>query len=332
MRKAIWTVVFIILGVSVYYYVSSNPVFVPYFNEFGFTTKGWILEIQLTNTENTTGWFLESMQGTAHLKPMVITKNIQYVITQDSLLEPLTIDPDSDYLSLNMSNGIPIGNLMYGHREYEQIAAPKVGQSICLLGEIFLYLDNTPTFGYPNDTLNSTGYISGYVRTNTSQPLQAVKVTSDGDTSITDIIGFYKISSIAQIQYLTFSKQNYISQHMFIQVLPESTITINVELSPVVSVERIESQIIPKDFSISEPFPNPFNPEMRIQYSLPRKGDVRIDVFDISGKLVDKVFSGYQSAGSYQVHWNAAHFPSGVYIIRIQAGEIVLSKKCALVK
>jgi hypothetical protein len=185
--------------------------------------------------------------------------------------------------------------------------------------------------GLENDTINATGYIAGYVKNSNDTPLEGVQVLC-GSSTTTNSSGFFMFSEIAWKRNIIFSKQNYITQDTLVQVYPESTITINVRMSPIVSVERIETQTVPKDFSISEPFPNPFNPETQIQYTLPKNGNVEIEVFDIGGRLVDKIFSGYQSKGSYQARWNAIHLSSGIYIIRIQTGESVLSKKCLLAK
>ena len=190
-----------------------------------------------------------------------------------------------------------MGYLIFDTLSYAFIAPPKAGQSICKLNinNYDYYLDNTPTLGYQNDTVNANGNVLGWVRDSKGIPLSDVKVMLPGWVenliAMTDSTGFFTFSSLAQIQYLSFVKQNFVTQYFDVQVWPESTVTINITMSPVVSVERIKSQTIPKDFSISEPFPNPFNPETRIRYTLPRNSDVGIDVYDISGKLVDKVFS-----------------------------------------
>lgn len=105
MKTAIWIVLFIILGVSVYYSLLSNPVAINLFNELAFTPNGWILEItSYYETINTEGWYLVSRQDTSHLTTMVIVENTQHLITQDSLLEPLRIDQNGDSLRLYSPN------------------------------------------------------------------------------------------------------------------------------------------------------------------------------------------------------------------------------------
>jgi hypothetical protein len=336
MRKAMLVIFFIILGVSIYYYLLSNPLPpIQVLNELIFTPDGWILEIVLPSDMNTDGWYLVTKQDTAYLKPMGILSYIPYLITQDSLLEALNIDQNGDELRFYSSEMGKIGHLNFGVSPDADIAAPKTGQSICYT-EYYYYLDNTPTLGQPNDTTNTTGYITGWIKDSNNIPLRGVRVGGYDplEETTTDSTGFFKSSTISRKQWLYFSLLHYQTEDMILQVWPESTITTNMTMyvKQGESVERIESQTVPKDFSISEPFPNPFNPETRFHYTLPRNGEVIIDVFDVSGKLVDKVFAGYQPAGSYQARWNATHLPSGIYFIQVRTSEAALSKKCILVK
>lgn len=331
MKKVIGLLGLIIIGVSVYYLVPANPIAVIiYLNELAFTPNGWVLEIESNVSVNTHGWYLTSRQDTAYLKTMTIVGNTPRKITQDSLLTQLRVDSSGDGLKLYSSYASPC-NLVFGSSPSADIVAPKSGQSICSMSGQYYYLDNTPTLGFQNDTINATGQIAGWVK-NSGLPLRGVKVTGfgSGDTTTTDSAGYFIISSIARCQSLVFSANNYLSQSIKQQVWPESTVTMNVNM--VVSVEKIKAETMPKNFVISEPFPNPFNPETRIRYTLPQKGDVKIEVFDMSGKLVDRIFSGFQLAGSYQARWNAINFPSGVYVIQVHSGYASLSKKCVLVK
>ena len=61
-------------------------------------------------------------------------------------------------------------------------------------------------------------------------------------------------------------------------------------------------------------------------------GHVYLAAFDVQGKEVDVIFEGAQSIGQHSYTWNASNFPSGVYYIRLQAGEMVTSQKALLIK
>jgi hypothetical protein len=90
--------------------------------------------------------------------------------------------------------------------------------------------------------------------------------------------------------------------------------------------------IIPDEFSISQNYPNPFNPSTMISYQLPVAGNVRISIYDALGKNVGILVNKTQNAGNYNIEWNAANLPSGVYIYKIEAGSFTSSKKMVLVK
>ncbi|NOZ07579.1 MAG: T9SS type A sorting domain-containing protein [FCB group bacterium] len=88
----------------------------------------------------------------------------------------------------------------------------------------------------------------------------------------------------------------------------------------------------PLRFALSPAFPNPFNPITTISYSLPFRSPVRIDAFDLQGKLARNLLSGELSAGEHVLHWNAAGLPSGTYIIRLSAGGETESRSVTLLK
>ena len=88
----------------------------------------------------------------------------------------------------------------------------------------------------------------------------------------------------------------------------------------------------PHSFEISKLYPNPFNPSTQVSFSLPSDEYVRLTAYDVGGREVDMIFEGIQSVGEHSYTWNASTLPSGVYYIRLQAGEFVTSQKALLIK
>jgi hypothetical protein len=91
------------------------------------------------------------------------------------------------------------------------------------------------------------------------------------------------------------------------------------------------SEDLPKTFSLSQNFPNPFNPSTTIPFALPKAAYVALKIFDVLGKEVATLVSQNLNAGYYSVVWHA-DVPSGTYIYRLHAGEYVKSKKMVLVR
>lgn len=92
------------------------------------------------------------------------------------------------------------------------------------------------------------------------------------------------------------------------------------------------NEIIPKEFSLSQNYLNPFNPLTKINYSLPQGVKVSIKVYDILGRLVKEIVNEYKDAGNYTVIFDGTNYASGVYFYRIEAGKFSDVKKMVLVK
>ncbi|MFB0517580.1 MAG: FlgD immunoglobulin-like domain containing protein [Candidatus Neomarinimicrobiota bacterium] len=84
-------------------------------------------------------------------------------------------------------------------------------------------------------------------------------------------------------------------------------------------------------------YPNPFNPDTRITYTLASPVSVGIQIYNLAGQLIWSSEMGYQAAGTYSVRWagtdtNGAPAPTGVYFYRIQAGNEALTQRMLLMK
>jgi len=102
-------------------------------------------------------------------------------------------------------------------------------------------------------------------------------------------------------------------------------------LSEVTSVE--ENQIeIPSSYNLSQNFPNPFNPSTKISWQLPVGSQQTLKVFDVLGNEIATLVDEYKPAGRYEVEFNAANLPSGVYFYQLRAGEFTAVKKMLLLK
>lgn len=85
-------------------------------------------------------------------------------------------------------------------------------------------------------------------------------------------------------------------------------------------------------FQLYQPYPNPFNSELTINYALPKPGDVTVRVFDILGREIERLYSEFTQAGSHEVSWQSAAYPTGTYFIQVEFENTSQVEKCVLLK
>jgi hypothetical protein len=89
---------------------------------------------------------------------------------------------------------------------------------------------------------------------------------------------------------------------------------------------------LPLEYSLSRNYPNPFNPSTIIKYSLAQSVRITLRIFDLLGREVVKLIDEEKPAGEYVTNWNASSYPSGVYFLRMQAGQFSETRKLLLMK
>jgi hypothetical protein len=95
--------------------------------------------------------------------------------------------------------------------------------------------------------------------------------------------------------------------------------------------------ILPYQFELSQNYPNPFNPVTTIEYAVPSRCEVSIEIFNVLGQKVRTLVNETKTAGSCRIEWNGNDdagkaVSTGVYLYRFQAGDVVQTKKMLLIK
>jgi len=101
--------------------------------------------------------------------------------------------------------------------------------------------------------------------------------------------------------------------------------------SPTMDIKPIN---VPKIFSFKlfPAYPNPFNPTTTIQFSVETHRNASLQIFDITGQLVETLVNGQIGSGFHEIKWNAGGFASGVYFVRLQNGNHLINQKLLLLK
>jgi hypothetical protein len=88
----------------------------------------------------------------------------------------------------------------------------------------------------------------------------------------------------------------------------------------------------PEDYVLLNNYPNPFNPSTTIEFALPDQMNVTIGIYDLNGKLMKVLVDAPRAGGHHTLTFNAQDMPSGMYVCRLKAGDVIRNKKLLLIK
>lgn len=108
----------------------------------------------------------------------------------------------------------------------------------------------------------------------------------------------------------------------FVSYLPIRTVT---------SIGNSNTALV-NGFKLYDAYPNPFNPTTNISFEVSRKMNVAINIYDLTGKLVQNLFSGVREPGKYEIQFNAEKLSSGMYFYRVEADGFTETNKLVLLK
>lgn len=96
-------------------------------------------------------------------------------------------------------------------------------------------------------------------------------------------------------------------------------------------VDEFDDELV-TSFNLMQNYPNPFNPSTKIKYALNQPGVVKINVYDLLGRLVKSLVNEHQEAGTHAVEFDGYNLASGTYVYTLFHNNSLLSKKMVLVK
>jgi aminopeptidase N len=221
-------------------------------------------------------------------------------------------------------------NFKYGvatTENFQTIAESVYGQSLDYFFQEWIYGEN-----YPKYTVNwSRNQISG----NTYQvDLNVIQNINSNPAYFTMPIRVKVNTTLGDTVVTLFNNAQNQNFQFEVNGIPQ---TINFDygnwiLKDVLGITDSEILPIPAEFSLEQNYPNPFNPSTRIKYTLPSKEFVVLKIFNILGKEIASLVNTEQTAGTYELDFDAFNLNSGVYFYRIEAGSYVDTKKMLLVK
>ncbi len=93
-----------------------------------------------------------------------------------------------------------------------------------------------------------------------------------------------------------------------------------------------KEKTLPLEFSFETPYPNPFNSQTTLSFSLPHQGSLSIDIYDLTGRRVQSWGEMSYQAGHHRIIWSPQRLPSGSYFIKLASGDEIRTNKITLLK
>ena len=103
-------------------------------------------------------------------------------------------------------------------------------------------------------------------------------------------------------------------------------------IANITDVEDNQDSGLPVTYKLSQNYPNPFNPSTTIEFSIPQRQIVKLEIFDMLGQKVASLIDKEVEAGYHKINFDGSRLASGVYVYRVQAGSFVSARKMMLIK
>lgn len=184
--------------------------------------------------------------------------------------------------------------------------------------------------------LDTTGdvYVTGYAYYGTGRYHDFTTIKYDKTNGIQAWIMSYDYNGLyeyANAMYVDRSGSVYVAGSVMFAVNNTNAGVVKYS-QPLVMGNNNQNNNIAKDFRLEQNYPNPFNPSTNISYSAPYAGNVKISVFDITGKLVSEIVNEYKNAGVYSFKFEGSNLSSGTYFYKMETERFTDVKKMILVK
>ncbi|NOS86868.1 MAG: T9SS type A sorting domain-containing protein [Ignavibacteria bacterium] len=99
---------------------------------------------------------------------------------------------------------------------------------------------------------------------------------------------------------------------------------------PPIGIQPISE--IASEFKLEQNFPNPFNPVTHLRFRIADFGFVTLNIYDVSGSIIESMVNHWLQPGTYEVQWDASVYSSGIYFYSLSSSYGTITKKMILIK
>lgn len=235
-----------------------------------------------------------------------------------------------------------------------QKAAYTVASLVGQWAHLAMTYDGTNSAIYINGTLVDTGFNGQQNLVDTGLILKIGNISNTANSffsgSIDEVRVWNRERSQAQIQSTmnaTLSSQYYSTEDsglvgywQFEEVSGDTAYDLSVHMNHgiihggIITDLKTDNNSVeaPKNYSLSQNNPNPFNPSTKISFALPQSEIVTLNVYNALGQTIATLLNEPMLAGTHTFYFNAKNLPSGIYFYKIRAGKFQEVKRMVLLK
>jgi hypothetical protein len=210
-----------------------------------------------------------------------------------------------------LGNGLDISNLPYSQEG--SIAIP--------LDVMYLTVDDDYNFVTIENDVTMSWDLSSLPET-----IIGLTLTDNTTNATTDLLQSEELTftTIAKGSFPAYGSNGV---NIYPQV-GESQFTLSVAYSALTT----NDDMMPKEFALHPAYPNPFNPSTMISFDVPELQNISVQIFNITGQLIETLINGNIESGKHEVIWDAGNLPSGIYFVQLKSGEKTITQKLTLLK
>ena len=184
--------------------------------------------------------------------------------------------------------------------------------------------------GFTTSSTGPVNHLLGFVTIGSGPGEVAdVLVEADGASDNPDSVGYYGIPLTPGFYDVTASLSGYTTQVFEgIEIVAGTETTLDIVMHPTsVGEEEWGSET-----ALYPPCPDPFRDVTTISFGLPQTCEVRLDVHDVSGRLIRRLADGIMPAGEHSATLEGSGLPAGVFLVRLTAGEQIRTERCVHIR
>jgi hypothetical protein len=221
-----------------------------------------------------------------------------------------------DYRNL----GLTAFRIMINYGPISPMATLQLMQGLQISGDPLVYNGDTTTFEFSGDPVAGAGWLDPYPASKEMVATAGPFTMNPGD------------SQYVLVKYAVGQGNDRLESITNLKELLSAPLVI-----PTAVNDGSSRSELPGSFALGQNYPNPFNPSTNINYWLPQKAHVEIDIFNILGRKVTTLVNEDRPVGAHTAEWNGTdgsggRVSTGIYFYRIKAGDFVESKKMLLLK